>query len=187
MDYKIGIDPSINSTGVCVYDSTSKTNYYYIIASHMTKKMKEFDHERVKFYPYAKLETTHLDYPLKERNKTSNLISISDNIDNIIRSLPSPSSISFCMEGISYGSAGGGQVADLAGLNYLIRSVIVKYGDFTIVPPTTLKSWATGNGAADKEMMIASWKKIDTAMTDITSVKIDDCADAFFLAHYLER
>lgn len=89
------------------------------------------------------------------------------------------------MEGISYGSAGAGQVADLAGLNYMIRSIFLKYNlKFTIIPPTSLKNFAVGNGAATKDVMIASWKKIDKNIEKIDSIKIDDLADAFFLAHY---
>jgi hypothetical protein len=32
--------------------------------------------------------------------------------------------------------------------------------------------------------MIASWKKLDKNISDITEIKLDDLADSFFLAHY---
>ena len=62
----IGIDPSINSTGVCVHFPNGN-NKYYIISSKMTKKMKDFNHKYVEYFPYEKLDTKDGDYSDKEK------------------------------------------------------------------------------------------------------------------------
>ena len=194
---RIGIDPSLQSTGVCVYDDETNINTYYIISSKMTSKMKAFKSDYIIYRPYIKIPTSDLDYSEKESIKTQNVKAIVDNLNRILNDIYSipqkPVQCTACMEGISYGSAGAGQVADLAGLNYLIREALyVKEIPFTIVPPTQLKKRAVGNGAADKDMMISSWKMIDKNISQIPEVKsgvlkVDDCADAFFLAHYNEQ
>ena len=51
----IGIDPSLNSTGICInVDGKCK---YYIITSKMTKKMKDFKNEYIQYLPYEKEDT----------------------------------------------------------------------------------------------------------------------------------
>ena len=186
---RIGIDPSMQSTGVCVYNVDEDTNIYYIVPSKMTKKMTEFHHPFVTLLPYQKDSTTDMEYSEKEYTKTWNFVRLCEQIVHIISDVvtrwPNNHEIEFIMEGISYGSAGGGQVADLAGLNYMIRTLFVQQKDnFIIVPPTKLKSFAVGNGAADKSVMVASWKKLDKNICGISDIKIDDLADAYFLAHY---
>ena len=32
--------------------------------------------------------------------------------------------------------------------------------------------------------MIASWKKLDKNITNITEIKLDDLADSYFICHY---
>jgi Holliday junction resolvasome RuvABC endonuclease subunit len=55
---------------------------------------------------------------------------------------------------------------------------------FNIIAPTSVKKFAVGNGGVEKDVMIASWKKLDKNISDITEIKLDDLADSFFLAHY---
>ena len=56
-----------------------------------------------------------------------------------------------------------------------------------IASPTQNKKFATGNGQAEKDVMISAWKKADPKVLDIPSyIKIDDLADAYFLARYAE-
>jgi hypothetical protein len=66
----MGIDPSINCTGVCVYDDVNKTHYYYMIVAKMTKKMQQFDNEYVKIVSYNKQEYSKDDYITKEFKKS---------------------------------------------------------------------------------------------------------------------
>ena len=89
------------------------------------------------------------------------------------------------MEGISYGSTGSAALADLAGLNFAIRMLLIEKGiKFKIVSPISLKVFATNNAGATKEEMSWAWKLLDKEMQDIDKIKIDDLADAYFLCRY---
>lgn len=174
----IGIDPSINSTGICV--KTEKKTLYYIIAGKITKKALSFSHPRLQIYKYDKSDYKDLEYSEKEYLKAKNISSILECLDKIIHKYKK--NIRVRMEGISYGSRGSAALVDLAGLNFCIRNYLIsKNIPFEIVSPMTLKKASTGNANAEKEEMIYMWKKLDPEMEDITSIKIDDLADAFFL------
>lgn len=176
----IGIDPSINSTGVCVRDGD--TYIYYIISSKTTKKMDSFVHKYVSILKYIKDDTKNMEYSDKEYTKTNNYLRIIDHLKNIIEK-HKPERI--IMEGISYGSVSGSSLVDLAGINFLIRSLCIQYGiPYTIVSPTSLKKFVCANGQAEKEVIIESWKRMDKNINNITDIKIDDLADAFFLSNY---
>lgn len=183
---KIGIDPSINSTGVCIRNEDTGSTFYYIIASKMTKKMKEFKHNYVKFCPYEKIDAKEGDYSLKENKKFSNIIQICSKISDIIGLLKDPNNnIKVYMEGVSYGSVGSAALVDLSFLNASIRMTL-RYLDipFTIVSPTSLKKFACANGQADKIIMIDAWKRLDKNISNINDIKIDDLADSYFLSRY---
>ena len=90
------------------------------------------------------------------------------------------------MEGVSYGSVSGSALVDLAFLNAMIRMKLVEKGlKYYIVAPTEIKKWAVGNGAAEKDVMIMSWKRLDKNAQSIPDYfKCDDLADSYFMAHY---
>lgn len=184
----IGIDPSLNSTGVCV-NIDGKCDYY-IVTSKMTKKMKEFKHDSVHYLPYEKQDTNKKenDYQTVERHKAHNVYNICKNIRKIIEETYAKHNekMLIFMEGVSYGSLGSAALVDLSGLNFAIRNILLSlpYTDFVIVSPTQNKKFATGNGSADKDLMVFSWKKIETHIADITEIKTDDLADAYFLSNY---
>lgn len=188
----IGIDPSLNSTGICInHDNVFD---YYIISSKATKKMKEFSHDRVHYCFYDKLDTNKKlnEYARVEFNKANNIYRICTYIKQIIKaSLEwyAGDNINNCevfMEGVSYGSVGSAALVDLSGLNFAIRNVLIEMGiKFTVVSPSQNKKFATGNGSAEKDIMIDAWKRLDHSIADITEIKIDDLADAFFLSCYL--
>ena len=205
----IGIDPSINSTGICV--RTPDTYKYYIICSKMSGKMKSFIHNRIHLIDYDKKSITGLDYPDKEYIKSENIykiigvigdilddiylkfnnINIGDSDDSDESDKVSDESdkvsdeIIVNMEGISYGSTGSAALADLAGLNFAIRMLLIEKGiKFKIVSPISLKVFATNNAGATKEEMSWAWKLLDKEMQDIDKIKIDDLADAYFLCRY---
>ena len=182
---KIGIDPSINSTGICIRGENGYP-LYFIITSKMTKKMKDFDHRYVKFYPYNKIDTKDGDYSTKENNKFFNIMGICSNISYILGLFKHPdNNIEVYMEGVSYGSVGSAALVDLSFLNAAIRMTL-HYMDipFTIVSPTSLKKFACANGQADKNLMIDAWKRMDKNISNITDIKIDDLADSYFLSCY---
>lgn len=187
----IGIDPSLNSTGVCV--NVNGKCKYYIITSKMTKKMSAFKSEYIQYLPYDKQDTNKKlnEYADIEYNKAQNIYNICDRIRTIIKAnieWHAEDNLNNCeifMEGVSYGSIGSAALVDLSGLNFAIRNVLLDLGvKFTIVSPSQNKKFATGNGAADKELMIYSWLKVEKHLKDITEIKIDDLADAYFLSNY---
>jgi Holliday junction resolvasome RuvABC endonuclease subunit len=179
---KIGIDPSINCTGVCVWDDEHNVHAYYMIPSKMTKKMQAFEHDFIRLLPYDKITPSINDYSVKEYVKFCNIYSICKKIDCIIK-LYNPSQV--YMEGVSYGSVGSAALVDLSFLNASIRMVLKENGvKFDIVSPTSLKKFACANGQADKDVMVDAWKRLDENVRDVTGIKIDDLADSYFLAHY---
>ena len=176
----IGIDPSINSTGICVV--RDKECKYYIITSKITKKLQQFESPHVKILFYKKNEIKDLEYKDKEIAKTNNIYNICKIISNIIDCYR-PSMV--FMEGISYGSTQGSALVDLAGLNYAIRMILKCYNiPFEIIPPTSVKKFAVSIGNADKDIIIDAWKRLDPNIKDIKDIKIDDLADSYFIAHY---
>ena len=178
----MGIDPSINCTGVCIYNDSTRKHTYFMIVSKCTKKMKAFKNDNINIIEYNKRETSKCDYMIKEYNKSQNIYDICIILRDIIQSYE-PDLIQ--MEGVSYGSKGSSALVDLAGLNFMIRSVLLSENiQFNILAPTVVKKFAVGNGAAEKDVMIASWKKLDKNIANITEIKLDDLADSYFICHY---
>lgn len=178
----IGIDPSLNSTGICI-NRNGKCKYY-IITSKMTKKMLSFSNQYITYSPYIKQDTNKKEneYTQVEYNKAQNIYNICKNIEAIIKE-EHPNKV--YIEGISYGSLGSAALVDLSGLNFAIRNTLLDNEiEFEVVSPSQNKKFATGNGAADKELMVFSWLKIEKHLANITEIKIDDLADAYFLSNY---
>lgn len=177
----MGIDPSINCTGVCVTGS-NENDMYIMIPSKMTKRMTSFVNNYIQLKCYNKEDYKNEEYEGRERIKTNNIYNICKVIDDLIVQYK-PDHIN--MEGISYGSVGSAALADLSGLNFAIRCVIKKHNiPFTIVSPMGLKKFAVANGAADKDLMIYAWKTVQPHLKNVKDIKVDDLADAYFLAHY---
>ena len=178
----IGIDPSINCTGICVYDTNKNDCEYFMIIGKLTKKLSSFKHNKIHICNYDKKTYTDDIYSVKEQKKTQNIINICNYIKHIIQKY-NPEIV--YMEGISYGSTSSSALVDLAGLNYCIRNILLECNiNFEILSPTSVKKFAVGNGGVEKDVMIASWKKLDKNISKITDIKLDDLADSYFIAHY---
>jgi len=82
------------------------------------------------------------------------------------------------LEGIAFMSRNTTALAQLAGLNYMVRSALVERGiPFLIVAPTTLKKYVTGSGNASKDvMMLETYKRFGVSILD------NNIADAYGLA-----
>ena len=186
----IGIDPSINSTGICVSGVGDTYNIYYLFPSKITHKSLEWSKtvDWLNVYEYEKIPTTNIDrYHEKEFIKFGNLKVLIENISIILDIISNQYEIDYItMEGVSYGSVKGAALVDLAFLNALIREkVFEKKLKLYIVAPTEVKKYAVGSGSAEKDLMMLSWKKLDKNANLIPSYfKCDDLADAFFMAHY---
>lgn len=174
----IGIDPSINSTGICV--NKDNKNIYYNIVSKRTKKLEKFSTKYINILFYDKNTDKSLNYNEKEVEKAKNILYICNFIKKIIKK-HKPSKV--IMEGLSYGS--NGQLGDLGGLNFSIRMILLEMGiNFVIVPPTTWKKQQIGIAGAEKDIIIKAWKNIDKNIANIDEIKLDDLADSYFLAHF---
>ena len=98
-----------------------------------------------------------------------------------------------CIEGLAFGSMGN-NTRDLAGLQFMIVNMvkfIMKDGPtIEVIPPQTLKKFATGKGNSKKELVIEALKNQYPKEYDIFSnvlrVKkttgMDDMCDAYWLA-----
>ena len=174
----IGIDPSINSTGICV-NKNNKNVYYNIVSKH-TKKLEKFSSKYINILFYEKNTDKSLNYNEKEVEKAKNILYICNFIKKIIKK-HKPTVV--IMEGLSYGS--NGQLGDLGGLNFSIRMVLLEMGvKFVIVPPTTWKKQQLGIAGAEKDIIVKAWKNIDKNIANIDEIKLDDLADSYFLAHF---
>lgn len=181
----IGLDLSINSTGVCVRNIDDGKTIYYIIGSKFTKKTLDYQQDNLNFIQYDKQQPpSSMEYHMKEAVKTGNIYRIIQELRSILL-LHHPDVAA--IEGVSFQS--NGSVLDLCGLNYMVRMTLEEMGiKYYIVSPTQNKKYATGNGQAEKDVMISAWNKIEPTMRDVSKfIKIDDLADAYFLARYGEH
>lgn len=205
----IGIDPSINSTGVVVRvcdSSTSEELYinYYILkgdtheVSKKTGKPKpaltkrELDaqarYENFRYVLYDKQQTVKDMTVENETAKTLSFMSLVSCLTGLVKEAAGKvNEVCVVMEGISYGSTiRTSSVFDLAGLNYMIRAALMKDVDCRLIvsPPAHVKKFATGTGNANKELMTATFRAIHPEL-DIP--KIDDIADAFFMSRMAQH
>lgn len=189
----VGIDPSINSTGICVSGVDKQFNIYYLIPSKITKKSLEWVDglDWINIYEYNKLSVKDIDkYYEKESIKFNNLIVLVETLSSVLDNIQKKYIIDrVVMEGVSYGSVKGAALVDLAFLSALIRMKLYQHKiEFFIVAPTEVKKFAVGNGAAEKNVMIMSWKKLDKNIQTLPDwFKCDDLADAYFMSRYDPR
>ena len=206
----IGIDPSINSTGIvirlCDKSLREKWSKYYILKGdthEITKKTNKLKSPLSKAELEAQKRYDNFNYILydkipigaktasieNEYAKTTSFISLIDRLIKLVslewQNAAVPNTY-VVIEGISYGSTiKTSSVFDLAGLNYMIRTAMMKFSsNLIIAPPSHVKKFATGSGNANKELMIETFKSIHPEF-DIP--KIDDIADAFFMSRLAQR
>ena len=173
----IGLDLSINSTGVCVRDVESGEVEYKIILPKLTKKQQRVIDKRISYFKYDKIE----------KDISSNINHISKKICDYIEDMRElKGSVDYVViEDIAM-SAKGRSLIDLSLLNGYIRCMLdglsVRYNT---IPPTQWKKKLLGNGQADKELIIYHWSRMDKDMYEkmkLWGVKMDDVADSYFLS-----
>ena len=174
----IGIDLSLNSTGLCIIDNDIEL-FYIIKPGKLTKKeiYAESTIPNLKYITYNKYDlkqyTNNSD---KELYKTYNIINIVDQILNIVK-IYVPKVV--CLEGLSYGSRTN-TLCDLAGLNYLVRQQLIN-SHLIIATPSEVKKFYVGIGNANKELLCNLFKTTHPTF-DIVP-KLDDIVDAHALAN----
>jgi len=197
----IGIDQSINSTGICVKlceDNKLIKEHFYIITNKVTKKALVYSQtlDNFDYVFYDKKEKSESENNDEfEWGKLLNNILITDNILNIVKSsISSPlDRVYIGMEGVSYQSSQTKSLLDLAGLSTLIRYRLYKLfkshqdnvGELKIFTPGEIKKFASGNGNCSKDVMVGLFK---TAYKEIALLpKIDDIADAYWICTYFKE
>ena len=195
MNVFIGIDPSINSTGMTIRTDTGFCRFFIIKGDKLTKKEKNAQSNNSEIFEYCLYQKENVkdtnNAHERELAKAHNLSTIADTIYNIIEELlqkfrktSTIDSVTICMEGISYGSIHSAAVMDLAGLNYLIRDRLHHHtvvGTLLITPPAEVKRFYTGSGNANKQLMISTFKG---SFPDFDLPKIDDVCDSEGMAKY---
>ena len=198
MNIYIGIDPSMNSTGLCIQfwedKDTFVKEYFAIIKPGKLTKKEQLAQEKYLFFDYILFDK--YDLKIYENNheheyyKTMNMINTLDKIiETIKENIYENSNIFVVQEGISYGSTlRTKSVFDLAGLNFMIRDRFIRLAKnldtnfkLTIATPSEIKKWSSGNGNCKKEVMIDMFMNI---YPDFNLPKIDDICDAYFMASY---
>lgn len=195
MNVFIGIDPSINSTGMTIRTDTGFCRFFIIKGDKLTKKEKNAQLNNYGIFEYCLYQKENVkdtnNAHERELAKSHNLSTIADTIYNIIEELlqkfrktSTIDSVTICMEGISYGSIHSAAVMDLAGLNYLIRDRLHHHtvvGTLLVTPPAEVKRFYTGSGNANKQLMISTFKG---SFPDFDLPKIDDVCDSEGMAKY---
>lgn len=195
MNVFIGIDPSINSTGMTIRTDTGFCRFFIIKGDKLTKKEKNAQSNNSEIFEYCLYQKENVkdtnNAHDRELAKAHNLSTIADTIYNIIEELlqkfrktSTIDSVTICMEGISYGSIHSAAVMDLAGLNYLIRDRLHHHtvvGTLLVTPPAEIKRFYTGSGNANKQLMISTFKG---SFPDFDLPKIDDVCDSEGMAKY---
>ena len=194
---KIGIDYSLSSPGVCVNTSEGEFRYedcsFYFLTG--TKKYDNtFKDNDVRY-----VGTGHKLYT-SEPERYNN---IADWAIDIIKShikeyqikeklFHWPGNPTIQIEDYSYGSTG--RVFHIAeNLGLLKYKLKMECGwDYTLLPPSVIKKFATDKGNANKDLMLDAFEK-DTGTNlaqvfDTTSKSpVSDVADAYFICKYQEK
>ena len=193
----VGIDPSINSTGITIarYENNVEVEIkFYIIKNGKLTKRESAANDSIdnfEYIIYNKIDLTQFkdDNHVFEYYKTKNMVEVVNTIyDLILNEVKKYSAIvNVVIEGISYGSSiRTKSIFDLAGLNYMIRYKLItgdiQHLNLSIATPSNIKKYATGKGNANKESIMTIFKYIFPEMQNIP--KLDDIADSYFMAYF---
>jgi hypothetical protein len=189
---KIGIDYSLSSPGICVNTSEGEFKYedctFYFLTN--TKKYDAtFCRPFVTNVRY--IGTSHKPYTSEPERYSQ----IADWVVDIIKSYGDATTgvngikPTIQIEDYSYGSTG--RVFHIAeNLGLLKYKLKMECGwDYTLLPPSVIKKFATDKGNANKDLMLDAFEK-DTGTNlaqvfDTTSKSpISDVADAYFICKY---
>jgi crossover junction endodeoxyribonuclease RuvC len=145
----VGLDLSLTGTGVCVLTDSGHS-------LHTIKSKPSGDR--------------HLDELLRLKKIVSDIEDILIGQDEEVDLV--------AIEGLAFMAKNTSALVQLAGLNYLVRSLLHDMNkEFTIVAPTSLKKYATGKGNGQKDLvMLEIYKKYGVTVLD------NNQGDAFVLA-----
>lgn len=180
----IGIDQSLKFTGITVRVPSQEPVFYGITHEKHTKwdklKNKPININIIDYEYSPKSEGSIENERIKYRNISNLLGKISEIFEYYTSKYPEEK-FEVRMEGISFGSRQTTAIAELSALNFMIRDLCHAFEiEFTILPPTSVKKMFTGNGQADKELMMESFFRLFPSMRELEKIiKLDDIADSY--------
>ena len=187
---RIGIDPSFSSTGISIVKDGSLLKSYIVTHCRPKVKFNKVSSRFTSIFEYVNYcYSTLSDFPEgdPELLKTQNIIELTKAIISIILLYKMQNyEIEVYMEGVAFSSRRTQSLVELGALNYNIRINLIKLGiPFHIITPSANKKSFTGNGVADKELMIKTFLMLNPSYRPLVGyIKMDDIADAFDLASY---
>ena len=194
MKLRIGIDPSFSSTGITIVKDNTLLKSYIVTHCRPKVKFNKVSDRFTSIFEYVHYcYSTLSDFPETDPEilKTQNVIEATKAIISIIllykiQYAPQNYKIEVYMEGVAFSSRRTQSLVELGALNYNIRINLIKLGiPFHIITPSANKKAFTGNGAADKELMIKTFLMLNPSYHPLVGyIKMDDIADAFALATF---
>ena len=183
----IGVDPSFSSTGIVVVKDGSLLKSYIVTHNRPKVKYTKIAEQYNNIFEYVNYcYSTLSDFPEgdPELLKTQNVIEATKAIISIILLYKNQYEIEVYMEGVAFSSRRTQSLVELGALNYNIRINLLKHHiPFHIITPSANKKTFTGNGAADKELMIKTFLMLNPKYRSLVGyIKMDDIADAYALA-----
>ena len=164
-----GIDYSLTSPAICVYEDNNIDFYYLGKPSSL--------HKNLHAEPYPKWET-------KEQRHEM----LSEWAINIVRGYET------FIEGYAYGATGNAILNIAENMGILKHKMYKIEQTFTTVPPTVIKKFATGKGNANKELMYEAFvdelhtpvdlKETLTPRSEKIRNPVSDIVDSYFIAKY---
>ena len=190
---RIGIDYSLSSPGVCINTSEGEFRYedctFYFLTN--TKKYNTTFKESIAFGTSAVefIGSPHQLYTSESERYSQIADWVIDIINSYVFWQEQPI---IQIEDYSYGSTG--RVFHIAeNLGLLKYKLKIECGwDYTLLPPSVIKKFATDKGNANKDLMLDAFEK-DTGTNlaqvfDTTSKSpVSDVADAYFICKYTEE
>jgi hypothetical protein len=180
----IGIDLSLNSTGICILRGNS-INLVSVFKTdnNIEKIFSRNDHftllgecSELKMILKNKELDKSKEYHIREREKISNFVALAGEIkDAILGSICAGDDVYIGMEGISFGSPGNSLI-DISMLTGILRSEILKIlgndsGRFFVFSPTAIKKFAGKGNFKKIEMYDSLCAQTEVGSDFITLIK----------------
>lgn len=188
---KIGIDLSINSTGICVIDEQKNTTKFYQLVPQWKKKAPKHS-KSVTLLPYTRFYSDVSN--TNSKNDLEKILSAVNQSEVILKVIHENFSESECdlvdvrIEGASFGS-NAGRLYDLSIYYAEVKRNLLNWlpigSKISVIPPKTVKMVALGKGKgnAKKEEVVDFFLENHKEFNFDNTGKIDDVVDAFLLGN----
>lgn len=214
MNY-VSVDFSLNSPGICIFNTESNTHHYisYVKPGLGTKKEQKLQEDisilsDVTLVYQQDWKTTFGDYSKNELAKVRRYMATADQIINIILGITkTKNDYIIAFEGTSYGSKmGTNNIIDMAAGAAILKEQMISQlhvKDILTVAPTTIKKFA-GKGNMNKLQLFEAYQQnvnddpilaqspLHAMVKNLEIGKkipkpLDDLVDAYFLVTYVSN